>query len=656
MRIAIDTGGTFTDCVYIERGALRVLKLFSTPASPSAAILSALARIGPPATSEIRHGTTVGTNTLLERKGARVAFVTTGGFEDTIAIGRQQRGRLYDWSWSPPAPLAPADLRFGVNERTLSDGTILLETDERKLAALLDAVRRAAPEAIALSLLFSFANPRNERAAAAALRKLGVPVSVSHEIAPEFREYERASTVLVNAYLAPTVGKYLGEVERSVRRTFTGSRLSVMQSSGGIVSAAAAAREPVRTLLSGPAGGVVAAQAVARLSGFTRIISLDMGGTSTDVALAGADETLSTTTQSAIGGLPVAVPMLDIHTVGAGGGSIARFDSGGVLCVGPESAGADPGPICFGRGTEPTVTDANLLLGRVASVLGGEAVLDAGRVRGIFEKARGGVKSAERFAQGIVSVAEAAMSQAIRVISVERGHDPREFTLISFGGAGPMHACALASALGIPRVLVPRFPGALSALGILISDVIRDYSRTLMLPPGSEKLERCFRELERRGRREMQGLDCSCFRSVDMRYRGQGYEINVSAGPRAVKRFHRAHAQRYGYADQTRPVETVTARVRLVSSTGGVTFTKQRVRRGDGRQAIVNEQRTAFDGRAVMAKLYDRALLRPGDRFRGPAIVTEYSATAVVPPQCRVRVDEYGQLMIAVPRSAVPRF
>ena len=665
MRIAVDTGGTFTDCVYLRDGKLHVLKVFSTPSNPADAIVGALRNIsGTSATGarddgavtdkllEVRHGTTVGTNTLLERKGARVAFVTTIGFEDTIAIGRQARPRLYDWFMVPDPPLVPAELRFGAPERTAATGEILQSPSTEDLQKLCEAIAAGHSEAVAVSLLFSFANPRNERMVTAALEKLGVPLSLSHEILPEFREYERASTVVVNAYLAPKMGHYISGLQQALDGEFGGGRLQVMQSSGGIVPAQVAAREPVRTVLSGPAGGVVGAYAVARRAGFEKIIGFDMGGTSTDVALLNGAEGLRTTSETLISGLPISVPMLDIHTVGAGGGSLARFDAGGALRVGPQSAGADPGPVCYGRGTEPTVTDANLVLGRLDAefFLGGEMLLDEARARQYLERSKAALSSAEEFAAGIVRLSEAAMEKAIRVISVERGHDPRDFTLVSFGGAGPLHACTLARALRIPRVLVPQMPGALSALGILMSDVVKDYSRTVMLGAEGAPLDKHFRELQQRGEKEMraEGLKAVAMRYADLRYAGQGFELSVPFGSDFVKRFHQAHRRRYGYADEQRRVEVVNLRVRMVASSERVPIRKKKVTRGAGKQAVVKQRRVVFDGRASKAPVYLRASLRPGDAFAGPAIVAEYSATTVLPPGCGARVDEHENIVIEV--------
>src|SRR5205823_6154332 len=485
-RIAIDTGGTFTDCVWVERGLIRMMKVFSTPADPSQAIVEVLKKISASGPVTVLHGTTVGTNTILQRKGARVALVTTAGFEDAIEIGRQARPKLYDFFFDRVEPLVPADLRFGIEERTASDGEILQAPTRKELEALVTNLRRKRPEAIAVSFLFSFANPKNEFAVADALNSVGVPLSISHQILPEFREYERTSTVVINAYLQPVMQKYLEKLAQRVQR-LPGSRagkssIFVMQSSGGITTLTSAASQPVRTILSGPAGGVVGASAMARLSGVERIISFDMGGTSTDVSLVKGEVPLGT--QSAIAGLPVGVPMLDIHTVGAGGGSIARFDAAGALRVGPESAGADPGPICYGRGTQPTVTDANLLLGRLQpdAFLGGEFTLDLERTRrmtGDWLKRQSCSLSLREFAAGVVRVVNANMEKALRVVSIERGYDPRDFTLVAFGGAGGLHACELAEALGIPHVIVPALPGALSAFGILVSDVVKDYSRKI---------------------------------------------------------------------------------------------------------------------------------------------------------------------------------
>jgi N-methylhydantoinase A len=654
MRVGIDTGGTFTDCVYEHPKGLRVLKVLSTPKDPADAVLNALSSIRPGPRADIRHGTTVGTNTLLERRGARVAFVTTRGFQDIIAIGRQARPKLYDWFFPAPVHLVPESLRFSVNERTLADGTILGAPDPGELSELRAALQAAGAESIALSFLFSFANPANEQRVESALKELGLPISSSHRILPEFREYERASTIAVNAYLAPKMGGYVSRLQSAIDSVAPGAQFRVMQSSGGIVLAAVAAQQPVRTILSGPAGGLVGACEVARHAGYSQILTFDMGGTSTDVALTelGASNALPVSNELQIAGVPVGVPMLQIHTVGAGGGSLARFDPGGALQVGPQSAGSDPGPICYGRGTEPTVTDADFLLGRLGSesFLGGCMALDSVRARARFDELRGSIESIDAFAEGIVRVAEATMESALRVISVERGYDPRKFTLLTFGGAGPLHACALARSLRIPRVLVPRMPGALSALGVMRADIVRDYSRTVMQLPEPRRLEPHFRRLEAQGRQDMraEGLRAVSLRTVDMRYIGQGYELSVDWDADFVARFHAAHRKRYGYTDSRRPIEIVNVRVRMIAATSPIRFPKRRMRPGNGRQASVGKRRVYWEGRFLPCLIYERESLHPGDRFAGPAIVVEYSATSFVPPRCKLEVDAWENLVIDV--------
>ena len=661
LRIAIDTGGTFTDCVWLDRGQIQMLKVFSTPADPSQAIVEVLKKVVMRGSLTLLHGTTVGTNTLLQRKGARVALVTTAGFEDAIEIGRQARPKLYDFFFDRVQPLVPADLRFGVRERTSSDGEILERPAPEELNSIADQLRRKSVEAVALSLLFSFANPRNENVVTDALEALGIPLSVSHQILPEFREYERTSTVVANAYLQPVMQRYLENVDRHARELSSQARVFVMQSSGGITTLSAATKEPVRTILSGPAGGVVGAAAMARRSGYERIISFDMGGTSTDVAL--IDREARASNQSEIAGLPVGVPMLDIHTVGAGGGSIARFDAAGSLRVGPESAGADPGPVCYGRGTEPTVTDANLLLGRLQAnrFLGGEFTLNperADRLIAAWLKKNGSSLTAPQFAAGMIRVVNATMEKAIRVVSIERGFDPREFTLVCFGGAGGLHACELAKSLGVPRVIVPPVPGALSALGILVSDVVKIYSRTVLWSVSEKipvaKLDREFAVLYGNAKKALseEGWKGGARyqRSVDIRYRGQGHELNIPYSPRLVHDFRCEHQRRYGYSYPHRAVELVTLRLRArVKSVSDLSSTRWRL----GSLPVHSKKRlrvgTAsvwFGDAKFKTALHTREELQPGTKYHGPAIITEYSATTVVPPGVPFSLDRAGSLVI----------
>jgi len=678
MRIAFDTGGTFTDCVYLRGGQLEILKVPSTPREPSGAIAYALDQIrelsGELENLELVCGTTVGTNALLQRKGGRVALVTTAGFEDVLEIGRQARPQLYNLLFEKVEPLVPQARRLGLRERLDADGRVLLAPSSAEIARIARAIGRSEAESIAICLLFSFVNPSHEKLLARSLASTGLPVSASYKILPEYREFERTSTTVVNAYLVPVMSGYLSEIETIAKAQSRGalahpkrpptrtknSRVRIMQSNGGILSARAAANEPVRTILSGPAGGVLGAQYVAEVAGFDRIITFDMGGTSTDVALldGGSGEALATTSESIVSGMPVAVPMLDIHTVGAGGGSMARFDRGGALRVGPESAGAEPGPICYGRGEKATVTDANLILGRIpeSGLLGGAFKLDIPRARNYMNRTRGPMPSAEAFAQGIVDVANSVMVKAIRVISVERGHDPRDYTLVAFGGAGALHACELAAALKIPRVLVPCFPGALSALGILRADVTKDLSRTVRLevqkaPEAQPKLHRAFATLDQEGRKQMraEGFSSGVIqiqRSLDMRYAGQSYELSVPFAGDFVSAFHAAHEKRYGYFDRSRGCEVVNIRARFTGRTPKPALPKLKTGGMSAAQALVSMSPVLFNTRRKWTAIYDRARLLARNHISGPAIVTEYSATTLVPPDWSGRVDRIGNLVL----------
>ena len=671
MRIAVDTGGTFTDCIFVRGGRLEILKVLSQPKNPAAAIAGAvgkcLSTVGIARTEplDLVCGTTVGTNALLERRGGRVTLVTTEGFEDVLEIGRQARPKLYDFFVEKPQPLVPPERRLGARERLAADGSVVTALAKAEVRRIARLVRKTGADTVAVCFLFSFRDPEHEWRVAAALRRAGYLVSVSYEILPEFREFERTSTTVINAYLAPVMSGYLGETQRWAQemphatgwRTATEIRVRVMQSNGGIISAKAASREPVRTILSGPAGGVIGAQYAARLSGFENVITFDMGGTSTDVALVGGG--LGTTNESTVAGLPVAVPMLEIHTVGAGGGSIARFDRGGALRVGPESAGADPGPICYGRGEKPTVTDAHAVLGHFGDrgLLGGEFPLDIQRARRLMEKQRGAFRSIEEFASGILEVANAVMEKAIRVISIERGHDPRDYVLVAFGGAGGLHACDLASSLEMRGVLLPRFPGALSALGILRADVVKDVSRTVLLRVESardsrDRLRRLFRPLEQEGIRSLhkegfRDSEIGMERWLDLRYVGQAYELSVAAAGDFVAAFHATHERRYGYADRARAVEMVNVRCRVTGRTEKPALPRVARAAQPERPTGRGEIRCLFAGRARGAKWIERDGLHAGHRFAGPAVITEYSATTLVPPGWTARVDAYGQIFLS---------
>ena len=664
VRVGVDTGGTFTDFVFAANGRLEIFKLASTPADPSRAIAAGLETIAENSgvalkNLEVVHGTTVGTNALLERRGARTALVTTRGFEDVLVIGRQARPELYNLNAVKPPPLVPDALRFGLGGRVTSTGEVIEPLDAGELDELVRRLRKARVDSVAICLLFSFVDPAFENQIAEALSVLNLPLSISHQILPEYREFERTSTVTINAYLQPLMGTYLKRLATNT------PKLRVMQSSGGSISASVAAREPVRTILSGPAGGVVGAMRAARAAGFEKIITFDMGGTSTDVALCGRDG-LRMTNEASVAGLPVAVSVMDIHTVGAGGGSIARVDEGGSLRVGPESAGADPGPACYGRSLLPTVTDAHLLLGHFggAGLLGGDFKLDETRSRKALSqlasdmsKVAGRQVTAVEAAQGVLVVANTNMERALRRISVERGFDSREFALLPFGGAGGLHAVELAQALRIPQIIVPNSAGALSAIGVLAADVVKDQSRTTMLElaPGVErKLEQTFKEMERTAapalRREgFPPAKQRHERSLALRYKGQSFELEIkqTRGNLAAS-FHRAHRERYGYAQETNTVEIVSARVR---STGVVEKLAERrgsTARARGFARVAKSVAAFLAGEKLQVAVYRRAELSPGARLRTPCIVTEYSSTTLIPDGARAHVDDYGNLIIQV--------
>ena len=649
IRVGVDTGGTFTDFVVIRGGVIEVLKEFSTPAQPEEAILRGMARIGVAVEVEVIHGSTVATNAVLERKGARTALLTTAGFEDVLVIGRQTRRELYNIFVTRPEPIVSDELRLGVQERVLYDGTVEKAIDLSQVKRLVEQLRVEQVESVAVCLLFSFANPSHENAIAEALRPLGIPVSLSSRIMPEYREYERTSTTVINAYLAPKMSEYLNRLNDQIRTR----SLRVMQSNGGAVVARAASEFPVRTIVSGPAGGVVGAFHIASNSGYPNIITFDMGGTSTDVALCKGG--IQLTHEGEIDGLPVGIPMIDIHTVGAGGGSIAELDVGSALRVGPQSAGADPGPICYGRGERFTVTDANVILGRLPArfFLGGTVPLAIERIEPIVN----GMpwtrrwKSIHALAQGVIDVVNNNMEQAVRLISVERGHDPADFALFCFGGAGGLHAADLARALGVPRVIVPRFPGALSALGLLLADARRDYSRSILMP--AESSERRIREvldqLHRVGEREMKaegfsGKAAHHIDAVDMRYRGQSYELSIPLTRGFIDQFHKAHERRYGYSTPDKPVEIVNVRTSFFGTSEKPQLRPSVKVRGTAKS--IDTAMVWINGRRMKTAIYDRESLKHGHVIRGPAIIGEYSSTTLVPVDFLCKVDAHLNLVL----------
>jgi N-methylhydantoinase A len=663
--VGIDVGGTFTDIAVLEDGKLTVHKLPSTPADPSQGILQGVKETGV-TSAEFVHGSTVATNALLEGKGARTALITTMGFEDVLEIGRQSRAELYNLEMDRAPALAPWELRYGLPERVDHTGTIIEDLTPEAIQTLIALLEESKPEAVAVSFLFSFLNTAHEEMVLSALREMKNPpyISLSSRVLPEFREYERASTVVVNAYVGKVMSRYLGELEGPL-----GKGLRIMQSSGGSITARLASEQPVRTILSGPAGGVVGAFYSAMQAGYPDIITLDMGGTSTDVSLCPGQ--IKETTASNVGGYPIGVPMIDIHTVGAGGGSIARVDTGGALVVGPESAGADPGPACYGNGDQLTVTDANLVLGRLLPdrFLGGRMSLDRKRAEALMEKLANQIKSeTQQAALGINRVVNANMERAIRTISLERGYDPRLFTLVPFGGAGPMHACELAQELGIPRVLVPSRPGILSALGVAIADIVKDYSRTVMLRGADldrTRIDEEFHGMEGQARTEMAGEGLSVDKMVarrflDVRYVGQSFELTVDYPARSTRTrgigadlakvigdgFYKAHLRRFGYADRSEPVEIVNLRLKLDVAMEKPQIEPQSTGSADPAPALIGESEVIFQQGALVSPIYQREQLTCGNRVSGPALVIQMDATTVLPPGWGGVVDPFGNLLL----------
>jgi len=658
VRIGVDTGGTFTDFMIWKDGRLANRKVLSTPRNPSLAILEGLkdelAGAGAPL---IVHGTTVATNALLERKGGRIALITSAGFEDILFIGRQTRRALYSLQPEERAFLLPASLCFGVPERTSPSGRTEKRVSRRAVRKVIVALRSAGVEAVAVCLLHSYADAGNEDIVAGELRRAGLMASVSSRLLPEHREFERMTATAVNAYLMPVMDRYLSELGRRIGR----AELRIMQSNEGYISPALARLEPIKTALSGPAGGVVGARRLARAAGFPDVVSFDMGGTSTDVSL--IEGAIPRTHESRVGDFPVRLPIIDIHSVGAGGGSIAYADKGGSLRVGPRSAGADPGPACYGSGDLPTVTDANLVLGRLDPdfFLGGRMKIFPERSRAAIGALAGRIgRTPRETALGIVDIANANMEKAIRVISVERGYDPRNFALFSFGGAGGMHAVEMAGHLRMPAVVVPRNAGVLSAFGLLTADSIKDFTKSVMTTDSRlslSGLDREFRGLEEKGRREMgsDGFaagDVILERSLDCRYLGQSYEITVpfrrarTLRTAFLEEFHRRHARLYSYRHDRRDVEVVNLRVKAVAVTPKIPLVRERARGSLDPAALIRRQPIAVVAGEREGRVYDRSRLFPGNAVRGPALIIDPESTTFLPPGCAARVDPFLNLVI----------
>ena len=681
MRIGIDVGGTFTDFVvfYPEKSQIHTFKILSTPMDPAQAVLSGLAQLGITANDfhpnvKILHGSTVATNALLERKGAVTALVTTKGFADVIQIGRQNRSSLYELNQPPPEQLIPSEVRFEVTERVSSNGEIIKPFDPTEFEALLSEIEKMDIESIAVCLLFSFLHPEHEAQIASTLRRKGYFVSVSSEILPEYREFERMSTTAINAYVSPVVDRYLTTIHKNLQSKGQEISFHVMQSNGGVISLQEARKFGVRCILSGPAGGVVGSQFIGS-SAFEntnspKLITFDMGGTSTDVAL--IDGSAIVTTESSISGLPIGIPVLDIHTIGSGGGSIAQFDLGGALRVGPESAGADPGPACYGKLDPakdpgkifPTVTDANLVLGRIKAdyFLGGEMPLMPDRAVFALRKlgAEMGLSIAET-ALGIIAVANTHMERALRVISIEKGYDPRNFTLLSFGGAGGLHAIDLARKLAIPKVLVPPYASTLSALGMLVADLVKDYSKTVMLSGNTSfaDIEQHLEPLKSQAVTELvaenilpEMMTLEPF--LDMRYRGQSYELRIPFDPKTdlINGFQQVHKTAYGYfRDEITPdqIEIVNIRIRAIGHVPHPTLPVFPNKGSDPSAAYLESRKVILEtGISTEIPFYAGEALQPGFEIVGPAVIVRSDTTVFLGGHDQVIVDQFLNLLITI--------
>ena len=675
LQVGIDIGGTFTDFVVYSpnKAELQTFKILSTPDDPAQAILDGLSRLEQPI-EVLVHGSTVATNALIERKGARTALITTRGFRDVLEIGRQNRPDLYSLNVQTFDPLIPRKDRFEMDERIDCQGHILKAFELRELEGLAGRLQAGGYELIAICFLFSFLQPEHELRVAARLRKDGFFVSASAEIIPEYREYERTSTTAINAYVTPILDGYLKRLETALQADQQ-PVLSVMQSNGGHISFSEARQAGVRCILSGPAGGIVGARLVGELARHMtqsenalehqtlRLLTFDMGGTSTDVSL--ILDTPQVTSEAVIGGLPIKIPVLDIHTIGAGGGSIASIDAGGALRVGPQSAGADPGPACYGHLDHqtilPTVTDANLLLGRLPAdyFLGGEMPLDESRSRLAYQPLA--VKlgmSVQEVALGVIEVANAHMERALRVISVERGHDPRHFSLVSFGGAGGLHAADLARRLGIPRVIVPRLASTLSAFGMLASDVIKDYSQTVMLPADSEidTLLALFTPMVGRALTDLAAENIArdtirIERMLDVRYIGQSYELSLrlpGSGPNIPDQFHELHKATYGYDRLQTAVEIVNLRVRATGPGSAPQLLPTPSENPEPSRAFLRTQTIVFPSGAQVLPVYLGDQLSSGSRLNGAALVLYPDTTVLIGAQDSAWLDPYGSLQITV--------
>ncbi len=649
-RIGVDTGGTFTDFVIFDGRNFFLRKIPSTPSNPGDAVFEGVKdylQFSP----TIVHGTTVATNAFLENKTAKTALIVTEGFEHILHIGRQNRMSLFSLKPEKPISLIPLSLSFGVSERALFNGEIEKPLKKEEIIGIGEKLKRRNVLCVAILFLHSYANPENEKIAEKVLKEMGFNVTSSHSILPEYREYERGVITVLNASLIPIMGNYI----EKLREKLSNTKIFIMQSQGGFISPEIAVKKPVFTLLSGPAGGVIASKYMGNLMGIKKFITLDMGGTSTDVSLIDGDFNISK--ENSLKGLPLRIPMIDIQTVGAGGGSIAKIDKGGALRVGPESAGADPGPACYGVSDLPTVTDAFIVLGWMVPehFLGGKMKIFSERSFKVIERlAKDLSLDLYKTAEGIVRVASVSMEKALRVVSVERGYDPRDFSLFAFGGAGGLCSAILAERLGIKKVIVPNFQGVFSALGMILSDSVKELSIAFMKKAQEikeEEIEKKFQELEREAlelfsieKIERERIIFS--RSLDMRYKGQSYELNIPYKEGFLEDFHRTHMKLYSHSYKDREVEIVNLRVRGIGIAEKVDLPSSKPIKKYPEEAFYCEKKIFYDGEFSKAKVYMREKLLPGNMIKGPAIISSFDGTSLIPPEHKCYVDRYFNILI----------
>jgi len=677
-RLGVDTGGTFTDLCLIdeETGKVSITKISSTPANPALAVVEGIKKImrieGTTSNTVnfLIHGTTVATNALLEHKGAKAALITTKGFEDVLHIGRQNRPKLYDFWARRPDPIIPRHLRYGVPERILYTGEILKDLDEKYVRDIVKEMKKRRVESVAVSLLHSYVNPIHEKKIKEIISR-DYPtayVTLSSEVLPEFREYERTSTVTVNAFVMPKVNAYIADIVTKLQDLGINSGLYIMQSNGGVITAEMAREMSARTVLSGPAGGVIAGAFISKVTNRKNVITIDMGGTSSDICLIDKGKP-KFTTESEIGGYPIKLPMIDINTIGAGGGSIAWIDAGGALRVGPQSAGADPGPVCYEKGgKEPTVTDANVVLRRINPkyLLDGEMKInfEAARLSIIERIAKSLNITLEEAAQGIITVVNANMVRGIRRVSVERGYDPREFSLVCFGGAGPVHGVEMARSLDISEVIIPKNPGIASAFGMLSADVRHDYVQTYIIHTKKAQVKdliSIYRDLENKGIEQLTEEGFSkrsmvLIGSADMRYVGQAYELSVPVKNgeltqediiEVTKLFHNLHYKAYGYSREKEEVEFVNLRVVALGKLPRLRLPKERVIT-KGSPEVKGYRDVFFESRYIKTPIYERDEMLAGHKIQGPTIIEQLDSTTVIFPNQTATIDEYGNILIKI--------